>query len=89
MSITKERTKELIKQFGKSENNTGSTEVQIAILTDRIRNITTHLQTNKKDYSGQRGLIKMVSQRRKLTKYMLRYTPEKYDELRIELKLRK
>ena len=89
MSITKERTKEFILKFGQSDSNTGSTEAQIAILTERIRNITKHLKENKKDYSGQRGLIKMVSLRRKLTKYLQRNTPEKYDELRSELGLRK
>ena len=89
MSITKERTKELILKFGQSDSNTGSTEAQIAILTERIRNITKHLQENKKDYSGQRGLIKMVSQRRKLTKYLIRHNPGKYEELRSELGLRK
>lgn len=89
MSITKERKKELIKQFGKSEENSGSVEAQIALLTERIRNITEHLKNNKKDFSGERGLVLMVAQRRKLTKYLVKYNPGKYEKLRTDLGLRK
>ena len=89
MSITKERKSELIKQYGKTEENSGSVEAQIALLTERIRNITEHLKNNKKDYSGERGLILMVSQRRKLTKYLVKHNPDKYEKLRTDLGLRK
>ena len=89
MSITKERKMELIKQFGKSEDNSGSVEAQIALLTERIRNITEHLKNNKKDFSGERGLVLMVAQRGKLTKYLVKHNPEKYEKLRTDLGLRK
>ena len=70
MSITKERVEELVKEFSGDEKNTGAPEVQIAIITDKIRNITGHLKTNKKDNSGRRGLIVLVSQRRKVLNYI-------------------
>ena len=89
MSITDKNTSDIVKQFGESENNTGSTEVQIALLTKRINNLTEHLKINKKDYSGQRGLIKMVSQRRKLSKYLTKTDPQKYEKIKSELGLRK
>ncbi len=89
MSITKERKMELINQFGGIESNSGSIEAQIALLTERIRNITEHLKKNKKDFSGERGLTKMVAQRRKLAKYLIKQDPGKYEKLRTELGLRK
>ena len=89
MSIAEKNTNEIVSQFGESENNTGSTEVQIALLTKKINNLTEHLKINKKDYSGQRGLIKMVSQRRKLSKYLIKINPEKYEKIKSELGLRK
>ena len=70
MSITKERVEELVKEFGGDDKDTGSPEVQIAIITDKIRNITEHLKLNKKDHSGRRGLILLVSQRRRLLSYL-------------------
>ena len=89
MSITKERKSEIIKEFGESKNDSGSTDVQIAILTERINNITQHLKGNKKDYSGQRGLIKLVSQRRKLSKFLTKIDPKGYEKLKNKLGLRK
>jgi len=89
MSIVEKNTNEIVKQFGESETNTGTTEVQIALLTKKINNLTEHLKSNKKDYSGQRGLIKMVSQRRKLSKYLVKTDPQKYEKIKSELGLRK
>ena len=72
MSITQERTEELVKEFGRGENDTGSPEVQIAILTERVRNLTEHMLTHKKDLHSRRGLIAMVGQRRRLLDYLKR-----------------
>jgi small subunit ribosomal protein S15 len=69
MSITVEKKAELIKTNAQTANDTGSPEVQIAILSERIRNLTTHMQEHKKDLGSRRGLLKMVSQRRKLLDY--------------------
>ena len=66
MSITLERKQELIKEYGLKEGDTGSPEVQVAILSERIRNLTGHLQTHKKDVHSRRGLLIMVGQRRRL-----------------------
>ena len=89
MSITKKETEEIFKKYGKKDTDSGSSEVQIAILTKRINNITEHLQGNKKDYSTRRGLIKMVSTRRKLLSYVKRRKSESYDKLIKELGIRK
>ena len=78
MSITKEKTAELIKEHGTNEKDSGSSEVQIAILTERINAITDHLKENKKDHSGRRGLIAMVSRRRKLLDYIRKHSNEDY-----------
>ena len=72
MTITKEKIEELTKNFGKDSNDTGSSENQIAIITERIKNITSHLKENKKDHSGRRGLVLLVSKRRKLLNYLRR-----------------
>ena len=89
MSITKKETEEIFKKYGKKDTDSGSSEVQIAILTKRINNITEHLQGNKKDYSSRRGLIQMVSTRRKLLSYVKRRNSESYDKLIKELGIRK
>jgi small subunit ribosomal protein S15 len=70
MSITPERKLELMKEFATKEGDTGSPEVQVAILTERIKNLTGHFQTHKKDNHSRRGLLKLVSQRRKLLDYV-------------------
>ena len=70
MAISKEKIEDLTKQYGKEKNDTGSTETQIAIMTERIKNITDHLQNNKKDHSGRRGLVNIVAKRRKLLNYL-------------------
>ena len=89
MSIIDKSSKEIIKEFGSTEQDTGSTEVQIALLTKKINNLTVHLKVNRKDYSSQRGLIKLVSQRRKLSKYLTKIDPQKYEKIKSDLGLRK
>ena len=68
--ITKERKQELINKYGRTPNDTGSPEVQIALLTERINELTEHLKTNKNDHHSRRGLLKMVGQRRGLLAYL-------------------
>lgn len=70
MATTKERKSELIAQFQRSANDTGSPEVQIALLTDRIQYLTDHMRQHKKDFASRRGLLKLVSQRSDLLKYL-------------------
>ena len=89
MSVTKEKVEELTKEFGKKENDTGSTETQIAVLTERIKNITSHLQNNKKDHSGRRGLVILVSKRRKLLNYLRREDINSYKNILEKLNIRK
>ena len=89
MSLTNEKVKEIVKQFGKNENDTGSSEVQIALLTSRIRYLTDHAKKNKKDNHSRRGLVMLVSQRKKLLKYLLRINPESYMSITQELSIRR
>ena len=89
MSVTKEKVEELTKEFGKKENDTGSTETQIAVLTERIKNITSHLKNNKKDHSGRRGLVILVSKRRKLLNYLRRTNNNSYKSILEKLNIRK
>ena len=89
MSITKEKTKELVKQYGKNENDSGSSASQVSILTERINAITDHLKNNKKDHSGRRGLIAMVSKRRKLLSYIRKGNNDNYMSLIKELNISK
>ena len=89
MSVTKEKVEELTKEFGKKENDTGSTETQIAVLTERIKNITSHLKNNKKDHSGRRGLVILVSKRRKLLNYLRRINANSYKSILDKLNIRK
>ena len=81
LSITKERTLELVKEYGKNEHDTGSAEVQIAILTERIRNLTEHLKVHKKDNHTRRGLMKLIGKRRGLMKYVKQRDIDEYREL--------
>lgn len=87
--ITKEKRAEFVQKFGGSAQNTGSTEVQIAILTERIKNLSEHLSANKKDHSSMRGLMKMIGQRRSLLKYLSNKDSARYATLIAELGLRK
>jgi len=88
MSITAEKKQELIKKFALHENDTGSPEVQIAILTERIRNLTEHIKANKKDLHSRRGLIRMVNKRRKLLNYLKRESEERYRKIIEALNIR-
>ena len=81
LSITKERTAELIKEYGKGEGDSGSVEVQVAILTERIRNLTEHLKVHKKDNHTRRGLMKLIGKRRGLLKYIKKRDIEQYRSL--------
>ncbi len=89
MSITKEKKQEIIKQFQKHEKDTGSVEVQIAIMTERIRRLTEHFERHKHDTNSKRGLLRLIGRRRKLLKYLARTNPEGYKELIQKLGLRK
>lgn len=89
MSITIERKNALIKEFGKKEGDTGSPEVQIAILTERITNLTGHFKTHAKDNHSRRGLLKMVSQRRSLLDYLKGKEESRYKELIQRLGIRR
>ena len=87
--IKKERKQEIIKEYGRTENDTGSPEVQIALLTERIKNLTEHLKNNRKDHHSRRGLLKMVGQRRALLDYLMKKDIERYRTLIERLGLRK
>ena len=89
MSITQQEKAELVKKYGRRENDTGSTEVQVAILTTRINNLTEHLKTHKKDFHSRRGLLVMVGQRRRLLDYLNSNSNERYAELIKSLGLRR
>lgn len=89
MAITKDRKTELIQTFKRAEHDTGSPEVQIALLTDRIIYMTDHMRTHKKDFSSRRGLLKMVSQRSDLLKYLRETDRERYLTVIQKLGLRK
>lgn len=89
MALSKERTAEIVKKFGKDEKDTGSVEVQVALLTAQINDLTAHLKANKKDASGRRGLFVLVGKRRGLLDYLKREDYEGYVKLLSELKIRK
>ena len=81
MSITAERKAELIKEYAKTSGDTGSAEVQVAILSERISNLTEHFKSHKKDNHSRRGLLKMVSQRRQLLDYVRKKDEARYKDL--------
>jgi len=89
MYLTDEKKKEIFKEFGESDVNTGSTDAQIALFTFRINHLTEHLKANRKDYSTQRALLKLVGKRRKLLDYLRDKDIEKYRALIKSLNLRK
>jgi small subunit ribosomal protein S15 len=89
MSITAERKQELIKEYAVNTGDTGSPEVQVAILSDRIKNLTEHLKDHKKDHHSRRGLLIMVGQRRRLLDYVKRVDNGRYDTLIGRLGLRR
>lgn len=88
LSISKERTAELIKEFGKGEADSGSAEVQVAIITDRIRNLTEHLKVHKKDNHTRRGLMQLIGKRRGLLKYIKNRNIDEYRDLIKKLGIR-
>ena len=87
--MTKERKTEIIKNFGRDEKDTGSSEVQIALLTQRINELTEHLKVHKKDNHSRRGLFKMVGTRRSLLNYLAKKDVQRYRDIVEKLKLRK
>ena len=87
--ITKEKKTEIIKEYARSEGDTGSPEVQIAVLTERIAELTAHLQEHQKDHHSRRGLLKMVGQRRGLLDYLKKKDIERYRTICAALNLRK
>lgn len=89
MPLTKDKKKELIVKFGQNEVDTGSSEVQIAMLTERINQLTEHFKVHKKDHAGRLGLLKLVGKRRNLLNYLRRNDLERYRALIQELGLRK
>jgi small subunit ribosomal protein S15 len=89
MSITDERKQALMKEYATAEGDTGSPEVQVALLSERIKNLTDHLQSHDKDFHSRRGLLVMVGQRRRLLDYLKRKSDGRYKELIERLGLRR
>ena len=89
MSITAERKTELVKEYARSEGDTGAPEVQVAILTERIRNLTEHMREHKHDFHSRRGLLVMVGQRRRLLDYLKKKEQGRYESLIQQLGLRR
>ncbi|WP_435103962.1 30S ribosomal protein S15 [Arhodomonas sp. AD133] len=89
MSLTAERKQEIVKDFARTDGDTGSPEVQIALLTARIEHLTQHFATHKQDHHSRRGLLKLVNQRRKLLDYLKRKSRERYQTVIERLGLRK
>ena len=89
MALLQERKQEIISDNQVHETDTGSVDVQIAMLTDRINTLSQHLQKNKKDYSSRRGLMKMIGQRKRLLAYLTKQDPERYKALIQKLGIRR
>ena len=89
MSITAERKQELIKEFAVTDGDTGSADVQVAVLTERITNLTEHLKTHSKDFHSRHGLLMMVGQRRRLLDYLRKKDSKRYEALVKRLGLRR
>ena len=89
MSVTKELTQEIISKFAISKNDTGSSEVQIALFTKHISNLTEHLKINKKDYQARRGLLSFVVKRKRFLTYLKNNNNDRYEKIIKELKLKK
>ena len=89
MKMTKERKQEIINEFKRSENDTGSPEVQVALLTQRINELTDHLKVHQKDNHSRRGLLKMIGKRRNLLSYLSKKDVNRYREIVKKLNLRK
>ena len=89
MAITATRKAELVKEFGRTPGDTGSPEVQIALLSEEIKSLTEHLKVHKKDYTSRRGLLLMVGARSKLLKFLRNRTPDRYQTIVQRLGLRR
>lgn len=89
MSVAPDKKKEIVKKYATAKNDTGSPEVQVAILTERINNLTEHFKTNEKDFISRRGLLVMVGRRRRLLDYLKSKDNARYDVLIKKLNLRK
>jgi small subunit ribosomal protein S15 len=89
MSITSQRKQEVIKEFATQKNDTGSPEVQVAILTERINNLTSHLGSHGKDFHSRRGLLMLVSRRRRLLDYVKKSSTDRYSKLIERLGIRR
>jgi len=87
--LVKDKKKELVKNFAEHEKDTGSCSVQVALLTERINNLTGHFKVHKKDFNSRVGLLRLVSQRKRLLDYLKRENTERYRELVEKLKLKK
>ena len=88
MSLTQEKKQELIQKFGRSDGDTGSTEVQIALLTERINELTEHLRSHRKDHHSRRGLLMLVGKRRRLLRYLESSDLDRYRQVVADLGLR-
>ena len=89
MSLDNKEIQKIVKKYGKNDKDTGSSEVQVALLTSRIRSLTEHAKENKKDNHSRRGLVMLVSQRKKLLKYLRRTHPDSYLKITEELAIRR
>jgi len=89
MSITVEKKADIVAEFGKNKRDTGTTEVQVALLTEQIKGLTEHMKAHRKDFRTQRSLVIMVSKRQRLMRYLKRVSPERYVAVRDKLGLRK
>ncbi len=89
MSITTKRKQEVIEEYAQKSGDTGSTEVQVALLSERIANLTEHFKTNEKDHQSRRGLLMLVGRRRKLLDYLKDKNQQRYEEILNKLNLRK
>ena len=81
MALTQQQKQEIISQYQVHDTDTGSSDVQVAMLTERIQRLSSHLQANTKDYSSRRGLLKLIGQRKRLLGYINKYNPEHYKAL--------
>jgi small subunit ribosomal protein S15 len=89
MTLTQEKKQELVERFGRSENDTGSVEVQVALLTERINGLTEHLREHSKDHHSRRGLLMLVGQRRRLLRYLENSDLDRYRQVVADLGLRR
>jgi small subunit ribosomal protein S15 len=89
MSLTQEKKQELIQKFGRSDGDTGSAEVQIALLTERINELTEHLRSHRKDHHSRRGLLMLVGKRRRLLRYLEASDLDRYRQVVADLGLRR